>query len=125
MKIQKAATPIEGHSATLSETASRFQHERPNAVVLEKSTAEEGDSKIRRETAMRSLAEKLSADDDNIGDNPNSDHASAVPEQEGAEHMASSMLRTLTCYSMLELSSTMLESEDVHAPVCTSRKSGH
>ena len=81
MKIQKAATPTEGHSATLPEAASRFQHERPNVVVLEMSTAEEGDIKVRREAATRTLAENLSADKDNIGDDPNSDHASAVPEQ--------------------------------------------
>jgi hypothetical protein len=59
LRAQKAATPVEGMKTTPDEAGLAIGTERPNAVVDERSSAEVGDLKIRRERAVRSLVESL------------------------------------------------------------------
>ena len=59
LRMQKAATPVEGMKKCLTEAADRFKEDRPNAVVLERSTAEEGDVKLRQAAALKRLDEML------------------------------------------------------------------
>ena len=59
VQIQKAATPVEGRRQNLEETAAAFAVQRPNAVVMEKSSTAEADINAQRIHAVRTLAEDL------------------------------------------------------------------
>ena len=59
LRMQKAATPVEGMQPTLDEAAARFAQDRPNAVVLERSSAEESDVKVRQASALKTLVDML------------------------------------------------------------------
>ena len=54
--MQKAATPVEGMTTSLEAAGERFKHDRPNAVVLERSSAEEGDVKLRQASALNKMS---------------------------------------------------------------------
>ena len=62
LRLQKAATPVEGLKSNPADADASIASERPNAVVLERSAAEEGDIKIRRERAIRELVKSVTGE---------------------------------------------------------------
>ena len=60
MRAQKSAMPVEGMKTLKAATAS-FRDDRPMAVVLERSSVEEGDMKLRREAVLCELVTNLDA----------------------------------------------------------------
>ena len=60
--VQKAATPVEGRSAEWNEKAGQaFSAQRPNAVVLEKSSVPELDSNLLQKNAFLAVASAVQA----------------------------------------------------------------
>ena len=139
LHIQKAATPVEAMKGGLVEAAASCQDVRPNAVVMENSSLEEGDIKIRRETAIRNLASSLTqipgephtpVGTPNTLGPPRISKAGKVATQqileEGrAEEVVGRLMRTMTTHGILHLSITFLETEDSKAFMCTSLNAGN
>ena len=132
LRMQKAATPVEGMKATLAEAGSCVGAERPNAVVLARSALEEGDLKIRREEAIRTLVDSLSGtpcdqspslhsvNEDDIGANPK--RRRMVTQSKLSEK---SLTGILVRQCIIQLSASMLSSQDLRPYFCTSMHAGH
>ena len=58
VQVQKAATPVSA-ATTLDRASDNFACMRPNAVVLEKSSAEESDINAQRIAALQSVVARL------------------------------------------------------------------
>ena len=125
MHIQKAATPVEGLTATPSESGRNIDIARPNAVVLEGSGLDEGDIKIRRRVAIHSLAESLS------GASPEgaADKADVFGGQSGrqlqSQLIENALTRRLRMECIFQLSCCMLSEQDLYAYRCTSTHAGY
>ena len=120
LRMQKAATPVEGMKSSLKEASERFKEDRPNAVVLERSAAEEGDVKIRQLEALKSLAEMLGrkADIDketDIGD----------ASSNGSQKKMQEILQKNAYSTSLQLAVTWVEKKDLLSFLCTSHVAGH
>ena len=115
LRAQKAATPVEG-MGNLSEAGMRLREERPNAVVMERSSVEEGDIQLRREASLRALVQKLNRSDD-IGQRQNSVESQAAD--------AATLLRSLTTKGIMQLAAEFLDSLSLHACLCTCGAAGH
>ena len=76
MRAQQAATPVEGMKTAAAVGAS-FRMERPNAVVMERSSVEDGDIQLRREASLRALVGKLGHGDDEAACQAPAEHLSA------------------------------------------------
>jgi hypothetical protein len=84
IQVQKQATPVAAR-ASLEEVARRFDEQKPNAVVLEKSSYDEADINAQRIAAVRHLATKLDRDMENdlgSGDGCTSEAAENVASDE-------------------------------------------
>ena len=117
--MQKAATPVEGMKASLEEAAQRFREDRPNAVVLERSAAEEGDVKLRQASALKTLAEMLDRDAVVKKDNEEMDAAERSSQQ------MQNVLEKNTRRAILQVAVTYVEKEDMLNFLSTAHDAGH
>ena len=121
MRVQKAATPVEGMKSSPAEAGVSIGSERPNAVVLERSALEEGDLKIKRERAVRALVENLSRETGSPAteESPNPEQVLEQTRAVGA------LMQKLIHRSILQLSAMMLAETDLKAFACTNTSAGH
>ena len=76
LQVQKAATPVEGLRAAQGDedkaniTAAAISAQRPNAVVMEKSSNDEGDINERRAQALQKLCDQLESPQANVAQAP-------------------------------------------------------
>ena len=99
MRAQKSATTVEGMRGPRAAAAS-FRDDRPMAVVLERSSVEEGDIQLRREASLRELVKKLDAT------------SGAKQKNKPAEQQAEEVERlmdTLVSSTIMELTAGFLE----------------
>ena len=118
MRVQKAATPVEGMKDTVDEAAKAFKDERPNAVVLERSCEEEGDIQIRRESTLRTLTAKL-------GEKHKTENPAICKEQHDREILAKRLYDTMLLHSLIQVCSRWLQSQDLRFLLCTCRNIGN
>ena len=114
MRAQKAATPVDGMKDKAVVGAS-FRAERPNAVVMERSSVEEGDIQLRREASLRALVDQLSHGDGEI------------QRRVSAEHQSADVARlwlSLTTSAVMELAASFLDSRSLRCCFHTTRSAG-
>ena len=115
MRAQKAATPVEGMKTAAAVGAS-FRMERPNAVVMERSSVEEGDIQLRREASLRALVGKLGHGDDEAACQAPAEHLSAE---------VSGLWLLLMTSAIMELAAVYLDPGLLRKCLHASRSSGH
>ena len=121
MRVQKAATPVEGMASTLEAAANRFKHDRPNAVVLERSAAEEGDVKVRQASALKSLVEML----DGKVASENTDTGASEGNLGPKTRLTEQLLHRSAEVVIKQLAVTYLNADDMHRFICTSHEAGN
>jgi hypothetical protein len=120
MRVQKAATPVEGMKKNPEEAGVSIGTERPNAVVLERSALEEGDLKLKRESAMRALVDNITGDaSGEARHGPDPEHSLKQSRVVGA------LMQKLLRQSLLQLSAMKLSEQELRAFVCTCTSAGH
>jgi hypothetical protein len=120
MRAQTAATPVEGMKSGPEEAGVSIGTERPNAVVLERSALEEGDLKIRRESAVRALVANITGETSgSTAQGPDAEHAVKQVSAVGA------LMQKLIKHSLLQLSAMKLAEQDLRAFACTCTSAGH
>ena len=115
MRAQKSATPVEGMKGPKAAAAS-FRDDRPMAVVLERSSVEEGDIQLRREASLRELVKKLDAT------------SSAKKKNKSAEQQAEEverLMNTLVSSTIMELAAGFLDPASLRRCVCAASFAGH
>jgi hypothetical protein len=120
LRAQKAATPVEGMKGTPAEAGVVIDTERPNAVVLERSSLEDGDLKIRRGNVLRAFGEGLLGP----GRTEVKRSKTGAHEQEVQSHAKQKVAHdSLNCrwrqHCLLQLSAMMLSKADLQHFVCT------
>ena len=121
MRVQKAATPVEGMKGSPAEAGVSIDSERPNAVVLERSALEEGDLKIKRERAVRALVDNVSRGTGSVATAESPDLEQVVEQGRAV----GALMQKLTHRSILQLSAMMLAENDLKAFACTNTSAGH
>ena len=116
MRAQKAATPVDGMK-TSPTVGAGFREERPNAVVMERSSMEEGDIQLRRHASIRTLVnQRLGHGSD--------DRESQLPiEQQSADNAR--FLCALTTNKIMEIAACFLDPRSLRMCLQTSRSAGH
>ena len=81
IQIQKAATPVPVHK-TLNEVASAMAVDKPNGVVLEKSSHDDADTNASRIAALHHLSRKLGQEPEANDSSSEEDSSSSGSESE-------------------------------------------
>ncbi|CAK0901015.1 unnamed protein product, partial [Prorocentrum cordatum] len=83
IQMQKAATPVPRPDG-LQEAAEILETAKGNAVVLEKSSFDDGDINAQRVEALRSFVQRVSPECEHDGTSERTDHSESESEHEGA-----------------------------------------
>ena len=112
LKIQKAATPVEGMKTTLNKAGESFKVERPNAVVLERSALEESDIQHKQYSALANLVRGISSKEEPTG---TPSPAATQADEEIFKHLANK----LTLHCILQLAASYLDSRNIQQFLAT------